>query len=600
MQKITNDDLIVQKLFIYAKKNINILHDIDTKNRITCNHFCKIMNKYIKNEQIPDNLLKYFFCADREVNIETINQDLTWYKIMIEKYKYDFTDAQKDKIMYYGYYDDDIKSTFWNMFAHTDILKKYLDDYSSLKSILTKHKIKLSKSAIVQNTISLSKNSPYRNIIIDNAVLTIQKLYDVESIDQFFKQCRARKLKWYPISKYSIKDKTFMYLYKSLNYSTGSLYTESFLEYIYCLSNKIKIDMNKYLFLNIVKDMLNKLLQRNSAKCNLCNKYYSINYCINIFFSTLNNMSIDEKRKIIESKYSCVLTPACKCDIPVGYICDGIFTKYEDDYEVDDYEVVNYEIEKKNQTKIIKNNKENTIKILTQELLDKFELSDDKINHYIINSSLFSIDHLSSLDHNICMKYACISNNKKLITYFLDNKLILPNIEHILFSFNTKVNIETLQTFYKYGLCFDKKLMYFLYFVDAFQYVPPKTEFDNFIRLKAQEFDFDEQIIQFNENKNYSNSRRNAHIYGNDYTHNIKIFDMKYNIFLMEEYLYNIKELKQYYYISINNEDFRVFEHLVDKYNYEPTFFEVISTENKIRMYNLLWRFYPNIVDSYL
>ena len=68
----------------------------------------------------------------------------------------------------------------------------------------------------------------------------------------------------------------------------------------------------------------------------------------------------------------------------------------------------------------------------------------------------------NSLDHNICMKYACIGNNIKLITYFLENKLILPTLQHVLFSCNTAVYIETLRIFYKYGLCFDKKLMYLL------------------------------------------------------------------------------------------------------------------------------------------
>ena len=233
------------------------------------------------------------------------------------------------------------------------------------------------------------------------------------------------------------------------------------------------------------------------------------------------------------------------------------------------------EIDRLEITKIQNNYNElrhTAINLLKNKLLELFEFDSNNESIYLKIRLDQNIDDFTNVDMKEYIKYLCINQNINQIKYILENKILIltedikSTLIYYLYNFGDDELIKILEIFNNYGLQLDAKIIRYLYDVDIG--IKNVTSFTEKIKNELEKY-------PVKRIKNEVTLLETDHIYLYDYV----------------KFMYNEKNIPEEYFISLANKDTRVFEHLVEKYNYKPLIQEICDVENKNFKHALLLRF---------
>lgn len=515
-------------------------------------------NDHIKYSSIPPDIIKKY-CKYQDTN------DYTWIKFMINKYKYEFSIDEKHIICkYLNFFDDNIifcTDQIYNLCFHDDYVNKYCSDINLLKDFIKKHKIRLSPKKIIDKVISSDSKMKF---VFDNSVRIIEKLYGIDNkitkyiFESYFKN--TCKHYFFTNVKLNITDLIFLDICGALEnvkckysnyrrqYHSNSMY--EFMNYFLTQKIKIQSSQPKELINNIIYNMLYNSKNDLVSRCNKCPMGY--------YNSLLTLANIHCGTNILTSN---IVYKNSNANCNHYYFNNGDNSS-DDDIDDDRWnEIEQYQL-------II-------INTLIDKIMELFEFNPNiisnikelkiRLNH--------EIDDLTDVNMQEYIKYLCINKNLNKIKYILDNKILIltedikSTIIYHLYNFDDNELLKVLELFSNYGLIIDGKIINYLYNINIKINTP--TTLGNTINTEFKKYP--KKLFKFKSTKIIKN-----HLY----------------LLRFEQFSINAKNIPNDYYVSLGNNDTRVFEYLVEKYNYKPTVQEICDMNNNKFKHALLLRFY--------
>lgn len=626
-----NNDIESMKMYILYRS----IKNTNSYCLSSINDFTLFFNEYVKHKKISNQMLKIYFdnmkYKYRYNSVTTILINNDWIDVMTNTYKYKFTQSQM-KILQteFHYYNENIitssNDVFYMLFFNDKIVETYLNDTSKITNLISTRNIKTNPLIILEKIFSIKSPSDKSHKYINNALDIIKKIFPLDS-----KTIHDIALKLY---EFSYTDEFYNFIkendgmteelfvsictYVIDHYISGSL-IDNLLMYIINNNKKIKVTKYKNVIGNIIYSIIiYRIIGQNFSICtrDKC-KFYrfqnKINYCLNfIAYIMKNNIHSYDGNKDYKINEKIIDELSNKFNVKIHTIsCNNIvhFSILEDsedseeDLEEDSKEITND-----------KNTKEDQLNSMTSYLVNlfsaKFDIPDsDKYEFMLekIKTEIYDIEDIENLckskKHvNLCIKYICHSNNIKFIKYLLNNKIIVPTLEHVMylnFDSNYSDNIldilEILSLFSNYGLKIDKDLIFLLCRLNIINDSnidrENATEFQTLLIKKAEEYNCIDKI-NTSTKKNIDKDEHNTTLLQKE-----KMFLEPYKKFKIIASQYNLEDFKEYFNVSLNNEsDLLVFEYLVDHYNYKPTLIDIIKIYDTCTRYVMAKRFLSNLL----
>ena len=568
------------------------------------------LNEYVKLKEIPKNILSKSFKIIDQCDHTRFNKKIfNWVDEMIYKYNYKFTEKELNILKKKGYYNQ--KDNSCNNFIDSFFNEKMIDNYTpeKIKEIIISKKYKININSLINKLLDNQMNNTkskalililqtfeFPEDILNNLLLTYfqnlrtklsyneRYIYEYNFIDEIMKK------------KFYIHEETLIkLLYDSVN---TTVYFKHIIILKILFSGNFKLDKFSIPIYNYILHICYTNIHDNNYtyfecsknKCRITAPYYAMHLYYKFICKDSNESFIEN----LKEKYNIDVTkPRYKAT------CDDKMCKYK--ISICDVYTVLFcgEIA----TYITKN-----LGLVNKQLI----LQNIKRN-YVINDTL-----ISEINPEIGMKYACIYNDVDLIKYYLQNKIIIPTIKHFIYLYYvSKPAIESINLLCSYGLILDKNTAdimlycsedrYFngVYIQSAKKYNQLNekiiTEYKLTTHINTQtDQNYDALLKQELENNNYDRTYPYAHnkqLTINDSAHGF-LFVYTYEEILYYEQKIDITKYKNYFELSLNNKDFRVFEYLVEKYNYIPTIFSIMKVVDFCRRYLLMRLFYHQLCEN--
>lgn len=491
-------------------------------------------------EAIPPTAIShYIYYQDKK--------DHTWIKEMINKYNYKFNNHDISTIVdNLKFFDDNIffvPRQIYNLCFHDDYIQKYCLDNTLLKNFIKINKIKINYKNILTKA---SKFSTFCQVdshkvmnIFRNSVKIVDILYGINDeiteyiFESYFKD--TYKYANFIDIKLNVTINIFIDVLQYLRKINLNLKSNNFYEFIdYLLKNKIKIKSHsKELLEDIICRTLTYNISHDSEECKYCDTNNTILKLIEKFCEK----DILEMKGLIKRHYNCTHLS---------------FDEHSNN--ISELQTI-------------------AINILKDKLLELFEFESNEESIYLKIRLDQKIDDFTNINMKEYVKYLCINKNMTQIKYILENKILVltedikSTLIYHLYNFDDDEILEILEIFNNYGLQIDAKIIRYLYDVDiGIKKITPFTE-----KIKKELEKYPVKRFKI-ENTNLESD----HLYLFDYV----------------KFMFNEKNIQEEYFISLANEDTRVFEHLVEKYNYKPLVQDICDVKNNKFKHALLLRFY--------
>lgn len=545
-------------------------------------------NAIVKHEKIPEDILtKYFGELQKPLNElnENFEFDFSWVNESINKYNYSFKFSNIAQLAKLGYTTEDEMQNFNIIFTDKGTYKKYFDDFEEFKKLIIKYDAINNITQIMEDILHVSADSAY------NFIESLRKVHDItDKIEEIF-----GVIIYCLRGNYGFKYKSYIFdkiIDILLEYAPSDVFYEKIL-YELLMGFKNHDHGQHYLSARLFFEQKSTITLKNINIINILdniidywtnNKYFE---SITIRHTSGKLCSIDFDKFLLNYMYEHIKTTNNISH--ENFICGCGTNKELDDLN----NLCNENICIYSEKYLVHKKYENDIRNRRSILVNKIKLQvSQKDKLYVIKrgyAEMLDIKDIENFNIDVILKYLCIHQNYEALKHLLSQKKFIPNLTHLMYILTgTTIHSDIIKLLVDYSLQIDKNFIDLLY--NGGYNFPNNTVFENLLRLKAKEYNY----IVPRYNCMINNSKTT--------TKNIscKSLLQPYNKFLESSLKLdpktktgkkNIEKITPHFYASMYNPNILIFEHLVDEFNYTPTFMDIIEIPDNKRKYLLLKRF---------